>query len=160
MKYAQAKFAANRARVLKELKALAATNLKKSNDFLAQNKKADGIKTKSSGLQYKIIREGKGKKPRTTDEVVVHYRGTLVNGKVFDSSYQRGKPSTFDLNKNFIKGWKEAMQLIRKGGKIKVFIPPDLAYGLRGNPPRIAPNEALIFDIELIDIRKPSKKKG
>ena len=155
MKYAKKRMLARRVALQKKLKALAATNLKKSNAFLAQNKKADGVKTTSSGLQYKVIREGKGKKPKITDEVVVHYRGTFVNGKVFDSSYKRGKPTTFTLG-NVIKGWQEALKLMRKGSKLKVFIPPDLAYGLRGRP-NIAPNEALIFDIELIDFRKQKK---
>lgn len=155
MQYVQKRMIARRGEITKKLKLLAAKNMKAGKAFLAKNKKVKGIKTTSSGLQYMVIREGNGKKPKPSNEVVVHYKGTLTNGKIFDSSYRREKPSTFTVG-NVIKGWQEALQLMQKGGKMKVFIPSDLAYGLRGSR-TIGPNEVLIFDIELIDIRKPKK---
>ncbi|GMQ92365.1 MAG: FKBP-type peptidyl-prolyl cis-trans isomerase [Gammaproteobacteria bacterium] len=155
MQYVQKRMMARRNQVTKKLKLLAVKNMKDGKAFLAKNKKAKGVKTTSSGLQYMIIREGSGNKPKPSNEVVVHYKGTLINGKVFDSSYRREKPVTFMVG-GVIKGWQEALQLMKKGGKIKVFIPSDLAYGLRGNR-GIPPNSVLIFDMELIDIRKPKK---
>lgn len=140
-------------------KALIAKNKKEGEDFLAKNKKQPGIITTKSGLQYKIILAGKGKTPKATDGVKVHYRGTLVDGKTeFDSSIKRGQPITFQV-KGVIPGWTEALQLMKVGAKWRLFIPTNLAYGLEG-PPRypnsppslIGPNAMLIFDIELLAI--------
>ncbi len=135
----------------------ASANLKKGNEFLAQNKAKKGIIVTASGLQYEIIKEGKGAKPALTDRVKCHYTGTLINGKKFDSSYDHngGKPSVFGVN-GVIKGWTEALQLMPVGSKWKLYIPANLAYGTRGSKPSIGPNEALIFEIELLDI-EPKK---
>jgi FKBP-type peptidyl-prolyl cis-trans isomerase FklB len=140
-----------------ERKASAGKNKKAGEDFLAENKKKKGVKVTDSGLQYKVIKEGKGDKPKATDTVVVNYRGTLINGKEFDSSYSRGKPVTFAVNR-VIKGWQEALQLMKVGAKWKVFIPSDLAYGERGAGGSIGPNETLVFDVELVEIKKEPKK--
>ncbi len=118
--------------------------------FLEENKKKEGVVTLPSGLQYQIIKEGTGPKPGPTDQVKTHYHGTLVDGKVFDSSVDRGEPVTFGVNQ-VIKGWTEALQLMPVGSKWKLFIPSDLAYGEYG-PPSIGPNQALIFDVELLSI--------
>jgi FKBP-type peptidyl-prolyl cis-trans isomerase len=109
-----------------------------------------------SGLQYKILKEGTGPKPAATDTVVCHYRGTLISGKEFDSSYKRGQPATFPLNR-VIKGWTEAVQLMPVGSKWQLFIPPDLAYGPNGAGPDIGPNATLIFEVELISIQGKSQ---
>ncbi|MBC7390902.1 MAG: FKBP-type peptidyl-prolyl cis-trans isomerase [Opitutaceae bacterium] len=122
--------------------------------FLEENKKKEGVVTLPSGLQYKIIKEGTGAKPSATDQVKTHYHGTLIDGKVFDSSVDRGEPVTFGVNQ-VIKGWTEALQLMPVGSKWKLFIPADLAYGEFG-PPSIGPSQALIFDVELISI-EPAK---
>jgi FKBP-type peptidyl-prolyl cis-trans isomerase len=119
--------------------------------FLAKNKKQEGVKTRESGLQYKVITEGKGKAPKETDTVTVHYRGTLVDGTEFDSSYKRGQPASFPVN-GVIKGWTEALQLMKEGAKWQVFIPANLAYGESGRP-GIPPNSVLIFDVELISVK-------
>jgi len=134
-----------------EHSAKAAENLKKSEDFLTQNASKDGIKTTASGLQYKIITEGEGTSPAPEDTVEVHYTGTLINGNVFDSSVQRGTPASFPV-KGVIPGWTEALQLMKPGGKWQLFIPPDLAYGANGTG-RIGPNEALIFEVELLSVK-------
>lgn len=118
--------------------------------FLEENKKKAGVVTLPSGLQYQIITEGTGPKPGPTDQVKTHYHGTLIDGKVFDSSVDRGEPVTFGVNQ-VIKGWTEALQLMPVGSKWKLFIPSDLAYGEYG-PPSIGPSQALIFDVELISI--------
>ena len=117
--------------------------------FLAANGKKKGVVTLPSGLQYKVIVEGSGKSPKATDEVTVHYRGTLIDGTEFDSSYQRGKPSTFRAD-SVIAGWKEAIPMMKEGAKWELFLPADLAYGERGALPNIPPNSALIFDVEMI----------
>ena len=122
--------------------------------FLDDNKKKDGVITLPSGLQYKVITAGTGVKPSATDQVKTHYHGTLIDGKVFDSSVDRGEPVTFGVNQ-VIKGWTEALQLMPVGSKWKLFIPSDLAYGEFG-PPSIGPSQALIFDVELISI-EPAK---
>lgn len=129
-----------------------AAALKVGNDFLEANKTKPGVVVLPSGLQYKIINPGDvNAKPTDKDTVVVHYRGTLIDGKEFDSSYKRGKPITFPLNQ-VIKGWTEGVQLVGKGGKITLYIPSNLAYGDRGAGKDIPGNSALIFDVELIDI--------
>jgi FKBP-type peptidyl-prolyl cis-trans isomerase len=125
--------------------------------FLAENAKKPGVKTTASGLQYQVIKEGTGKQPKATDTVSVHYTGTLINGKKFDSSYDRGEPAEFPVN-GVIKGWTEALQMMKEGGKWKLFIPSDLAYG-ENSPPGIPPNSVLIFDVELLKVL-PSEGNG
>jgi FKBP-type peptidyl-prolyl cis-trans isomerase FklB len=128
-------------------------NKKEGEVFLAENKKKEGVKTLASGLQYKVIKAGTGKKPKATDTVTTHYRGTLVDGTEFDSSARQGKPATFQV-KGVIPGWTEALQLMEEGAKWQLFIPSNLAYGERGTQGGpIGPNAALIFDIELISIQ-------
>ena len=129
------------------------SNLKESNDFLAENKEKEGVKTTESGLQYKVIEEGSGKSPTAEDSVKVDYHGTLIDGTVFDSSVERGEPAVFQVNK-IIKGWQEALKMMKVGGKWKLFIPPELGYGKKGAGQKIGPNEALIFEVELHEIVK------
>src|SRR5690349_12441627 len=129
--------------------------------FLAENGKREGVKTTASGLQYEIVTEGTGATPKATDKVTVHYKGMLTDGTVFDSSYDRGQPVTFPLG-NVIPGWTEGLQLVKTGGKAKLYIPSALAYGERGAGAKIGPNETLVFEVELIAIEKPdapAKKK-
>ena len=120
--------------------------------FLAENAKKEGVKSLPSGLQYKEITPGKGKSPKATDTVTVHYKGTLIDGTVFDSSYKRGEPATFPVS-GVIPGWTEALQLMKTGAKWQLFIPPNLAYGERGAGRDIGPNATLIFEVELISIK-------
>ena len=119
--------------------------------FLAENAKKEGVVTLPSGLQYQVLREGTGKKPKATDQVRCHYEGTLINGTVFDSSYKRGEPAVFGLNQ-VISGWTEGVQLMQEGAKYRFFIPYNLAYGERGAGQQIPPFAALIFDVELIEV--------
>ncbi len=129
-----------------------AANLKAGEDFLAENKKRDGVVALASGLQYEVLTEGTGsKKPTAMNSVTCHYHGTLIDGTVFDSSVKRGQPATFPLNQ-VIKGWTEGVQLMTEGSKFRFFIPPHLAYGDRQVGPTIGPNSTLIFDVELIRI--------
>jgi len=121
--------------------------------FLEENKKKSGVKVTASGLQYQVIKEGTGVIPKDTNQVTVHYHGTLISGEVFDSSVDRGEPATFPVN-GVIKGWVEGLQLMKVGSKYKFFIPSDLAYGNSGAGPKIGPNTTLIFDVELISIAK------
>ena len=121
-------------------------------NFLAENAKKPGVKTLPSGLQYQVLREGNGRRPTATDEVECHYEGTLINGQVFDSSYQRGQTATFGLNQ-VIKGWTEGLQLMQEGAKYRFFIPYSLAYGEQGAGQAIPPYAALIFDVELIKVK-------
>jgi FKBP-type peptidyl-prolyl cis-trans isomerase FklB len=121
--------------------------------FLAENKKKEGVKTLPSGLQYKVIKAGTGKKPKPTDTVTTHYRGTLINGTEFDSSYKRGQTVSFPVS-GVIPGWTEALQLMEEGAKWQLFIPSNLAYGERGTGGLIGPNATLIFEIELISIQE------
>ena len=127
--------------------------------FLAENKKKDGVKTTASGLQYKVTKEGTGAQPKETDTVTVNYRGTLINGTEFDSSYKRGQPATFPVN-GVIKGWTEALQLMKTGSKYQLFIPADLAYGPRAAGPDITPNSALIFEVELLEVKPAAASTG
>jgi len=127
--------------------------------FLAENKKKDGVKTTASGLQYKVMKEGTGAQPKETDTVTVNYRGTLINGTEFDSSYKRGQPATFPVN-GVIKGWTEALQLMKPGSKYQLFIPADLAYGPRAVGPDITPNSALIFEVELLEVKPAGASTG
>lgn len=119
--------------------------------FLSENSKKDGVVTRDSGLQYKVISTGKGKQATATGSITAHYEGKLINGEVFDSSYRRGEPATFNVNQ-VIKGWQEVLPLMREGDKWQVFIPANLAYGERGQGPIIGPNETLVFDIELVKV--------
>lgn len=128
-----------------------AANLKEGEEFLENNKKRAEVKTTNSGLQYEVLHEGSGPKPKATDKVKCHYHGTLTNGTVFDSSVQRGQPATFPLNM-VIKGWTEALQLMPVGSKYRLFLHPSLAYGERQTGAVIGPNATLIFDVELLDI--------
>ncbi len=120
--------------------------------FLAENGKKDGVVTLPSGLQYQVLKEGDGKKPSATDQVVCHYEGTLIDGTVFDSSYKRNQPATFGLNQ-VIAGWTEGVQLMQEGAKYRFFIPYKLAYGERGAGAQIPPFAALVFDVELIEVK-------
>ena len=119
--------------------------------YLAENAKKEGVVTLPSGLQYKVIKEGNGKKPKATDKVKCHYEGFLIDGKVFDSSIQRGEPAVFPLNQ-VIAGWTEGLQLMQEGAKYRFFIPYDLAYGANGAGGAIPPYAALVFDVELIEV--------
>lgn len=131
---------------------MSAIALAKGEKFLEDNAKKDGVKVTASGLQYKVITEGTGRSPKATDTVEVHYEGTLIDGKVFDSSYRRKESIEFPLNQ-VIAGWTEGVQLMKEGAKFRFFIPSKLAYGSRGAGRDIGPNEALIFDVELIKVR-------
>ncbi len=131
----------------------AESNLKEGEAFLAANAKKPGVKTLPSGLQYMVIKEGTGRQPSATDQVTVHYKGTLIDGTEFDSSYRRGQPATFPLNQ-VIKGWTEGVQLMKEGATYRFFIPPQLGYGARGAGGIIGPNATLIFDVELLSVQK------
>jgi FKBP-type peptidyl-prolyl cis-trans isomerase FklB len=138
-------------------KALGEKN-KKREEFLAKNKTNKGVKTLPSGLQYKVITEGKGKTPKASDTVTVQYKGTLIDGTEFDSSFKRGQPATFPVS-GVIKGWTEALQLMKEGSKWQLVVPADLAYGAGGTPGGpIGPNAVLIFDVELVSIKAEEKK--
>jgi FKBP-type peptidyl-prolyl cis-trans isomerase len=137
----------------KKMEEIAAKNKKEGEDFLVQNKNKEGVITTDSGLQYIIIKEGEGNNPQDGDKVKVNYRGTLLDGTEFDSSYKRGEPAVFPLN-GVIPGWTEALKLLKVGGRYRLFIPSDLAYGVRGAAPRIGPNALLIFEVELLGIEK------
>ena len=128
-----------------------AANLKAGEDFLETNKQKEGVHTTPSGLQYEVLTEGDGPKPKATDKVKCHYHGTLIDGTVFDSSVQRGQPATFPLNM-VIKGWTEALQLMSVGSKYRLFLHPTLAYGESQTGAVIGPNSTLIFDVELLGI--------
>jgi FKBP-type peptidyl-prolyl cis-trans isomerase len=127
-------------------------NKKAGEDFLAQNKTKEGVVALPDGLQYKILKAGNGPKPAPTDSVVCNYRGTLLDGTEFDSSYKRGQPATFPVS-GVIKGWTEAVQLMPVGSKWQLFIPAELAYGNRGAGADIGPNATLIFEVELLSIQ-------
>ena len=120
--------------------------------FLAENKKKEGVKATASGLQYKVVKEGTGAQPKEKDTVMANYRGTLIDGTEFDSSYKRGQPATFPVS-GVIKGWTEALQMMKVGSKYQLFIPANLAYGERAIGPDIGPNSTLIFEVELLDVK-------
>ena len=122
--------------------------------FIEENKKKPGVKTTASGLQYKVEKEGTGPQPKATDTVTVNYRGTLIDGTEFDSSYKRGQPATFPVG-GVIKGWTEALQLMKQGSKYQLFIPSNLAYGERAMGADIGPNSTLIFEVELQEVKPP-----
>ncbi|MGZ5020322.1 MAG: FKBP-type peptidyl-prolyl cis-trans isomerase, partial [Chthoniobacterales bacterium] len=135
------------------MKETAAKNLEAGDKFLAENKNKEGVKTSTTGLQFKVLKEGTGPTPQLTDTVVTNYRGTLIDGTEFDSSYKRNEPTSFPVNR-VIKGWTEALQMMKVGSKYQLFIPSSLAYGERGAPAGgIGPNEMLIFELELLDIK-------
>ena len=129
-----------------------AKNAAAGEKFLAENKGKEGVKTTASGLQYKVIKEGNGAAPKETETVVVHYKGTLIDGKEFDSSYKRNEPATFPVNR-VIKGWTEGLQLMKPGSKYQFFIPASLGYGERGAGQDIGPNQTLIFEVELQSVK-------
>jgi len=158
-----AKKRAEQMKQMEERKKHGETNKEKGIKFLEENKAKEDVATLESGLQYQILKKGTGASPKATDTVKCHYKGTTIDGKEFDSSYKRGEPATFALNR-VIKGWTEGLQLMKEDGKWRFFMPSELAYGERGSGPNIGPNEVLIFEVELLGIEKPKteklKKKG
>jgi FKBP-type peptidyl-prolyl cis-trans isomerase FklB len=150
-------------------KALAEKNLKEGEQFLAENAKKEGVVTRPSGLQYKVITDGTGKKAKPTDTVTVHYRGTMIDGTEFDSSYKRNEPATLPVE-GIVPGWAEGLSLMKVGSKWQLFIPSKLAYGEEGAGDTIGPNATLIFEVELLDaknvavtnpaVKQPSKTKA
>lgn len=138
--------------LLLPLSLMAQSAKEKGEQFLAENAKKEGVHALPDGLQYKVITEGTGKTPKATDTVKVHYEGTLINGTVFDSSYKRGEPIEFPLNR-VIKGWTEGLQHMKEGSTYMLYIPSQLAYGSRGAGGDIGPDETLIFKVELIKVR-------
>jgi len=146
------------AKQIAKMMADARTNLAAGEAFLAKNAKVAGVKTTASGLQYQVITEGNGAKPKATDVVRVNYKGSLLDGKTFDSSYDRGEPATFPLNQ-VVPGWQEGIALMPTGSKYKFWIPANLGYGDKGTPGGpIPPNAMLVFEVELLDIVKPDAK--
>jgi FKBP-type peptidyl-prolyl cis-trans isomerase len=154
MQAVQQEFAAKmKTRQEAEMLAMQENNKKAGDVFLAENKKKEGVTVTESGLQYEIVTAGTGNSPKTTDTVTVHYKGTTIDGTVFDDSSKRGEPAVFGVTQ-VIPGWSEVLQLMKEGAKYKVVIPSSLAYGERGVPPMIEPNSVLVFDVELISIAK------
>lgn len=149
------------ARKQQERQQLAAKNLMEGRAFLAENANKDGVISLPSGLQYKVIKEGSGKAPGPKDYVTVNYRGTLIDGTEFDNSYARKAPATFRVD-SVIRGWTEALQLMKEGAKWELYIPSELAYGDRGAGTKIPPNSPLIFEVEVVSVNAtaPSKKAG
>ena len=148
-----------RERLAREDEELAEKNKKEAEEFLAENKEKEGVKVTDSGLQYIVIEEGDGPSPKPTDMVTVHYRGTLIDGTEFDSSYERGEPARFVVNQ-VIEGWQESLPMMKVGAKWKLFIPPDLAYGPQRQGPQIGPNSLLIFEVELLGAEEPPVLPG
>lgn len=142
-----------RQKQIQDLKLEAEKNKKEGEAFLAENGKKPGVITQPSGLQYKILKLGTGKIPKDTDSVECHYRGTFINGTEFDSSYSRGKSTTFKVKGEVIAGWTEALKLMPVGSKFQFFVPPQLAYGAQGAGSQIGPNTTLVFEIELLAIK-------
>jgi FKBP-type peptidyl-prolyl cis-trans isomerases 1 len=132
-------------------KKVSAENVEKGKEFLANNKQKPEVKTLQSGLQYEVITEGNGRKPKSTDRVKCHYEGTLIDGTLFDSSIQRGEPAVFGVNQ-VIQGWVEALQLMTEGSKWRLYIPSELGYGAQGAGEMIPPHSTLIFDVELLEV--------
>jgi len=147
-----------RSKQMEKMKLAGEANRKEGDSFLAANKTKEGIVTLPSGLEYKILTQGTGPKPAATDTVVCNYRGTLINGTEFDSSYKRGQPATFAVS-GVIKGWTEALQLMSVGSKWQLFLPAELAYGERGPSPEIGPSSTLVFEVELLSIQAKDKEK-
>ena len=148
----QAAFTAFQNQKAKKMQAVSDENLKKGQSFMAKFSKEKGVTVLENGLHYKVLTRGSGEKPAAEDTVVVHYRGTLVNGEEFDSSYKRGEPATFAVNA-VIEGWQEILPMMPAGSKWKVAIPAELAYGSQGTGGQIGPSETLVFDIELLEIK-------
>jgi FKBP-type peptidyl-prolyl cis-trans isomerase len=140
------------ARQQAEARRIGEANKQAGEQFLAANKSKEGVVTLPSGLQYKVLKDGTGSKPTASDSVVCNYRGTLIDGKEFDSSYKRGEPATFGVTQ-VIKGWTEALQLMPVGSKWQLYVPDDLAYGDRSPSPDIPPNSTLVFEVELVSIK-------
>lgn len=138
--------------LLKKKRELAENNLKEGKAFQEKFAQEEGVVTLENGLQYQILKDAEGAKPKATDSVVCHYHGTTINGEVFDSSVQRNQPATFPLNR-VISGWTQALQLMSVGSKWKLVLPPDLAYGDQQISKQIGPNSTLIFEVELLDIK-------
>jgi FKBP-type peptidyl-prolyl cis-trans isomerase FklB len=136
----------------REMQAVAGKHKEEGTRFLAENKKQQGVVTLPSGLQYRVLKQGNGPSPKATDTVTTHYAGKLLDGTEFDSSIKRGQPASFPVNR-VIKGWVEALQLMKVGDKWQLFIPPDLAYGENGSGPSIPPNSTLVFEVELLGIK-------
>lgn len=147
------------ARQQEKMQAAGAKNKKEAEDFLAANKGKQGVVTTASGLQYQILQQGTGATPKETDKVTVHYKGTLADGTVFDSSYDRGQPAQFIVNQ-VIPGWVEALQLLKVGSKARLFIPPALAYGENGAGQEIGPNAMLIFEVEVLNTEAQTPQEG
>lgn len=139
---------------MEAFEALAEENQVKSEEYLAENRDKKDIVAMPSGVQYRVIEEGDGERPSLDDTVTVHYRGSKMNGREFDSSFRRGVPAVFQVN-SVIEGWQEVLPLMREGAEWQIFLPPELAFGVRGDPPMIGPNEALKFDIKLVRIGAP-----
>jgi FKBP-type peptidyl-prolyl cis-trans isomerase len=135
-----------------------AKNAKAGKAYMAENAKKPGVKTTEDGLQYEVLTEGKGPRPDSADQVTINYKGTLVDGTEFDSSYKRGQPATFAVNR-VIKGFSEGLRLMRVGSKYRLVIPPELAYGAQGSGSAIGPDETLIFEVEMLKIDSASAKK-
>jgi len=141
-----------RTKLMQEQQQLSAKNLEAGKQFLAQNAKKEGVVTTASGLQYKVVKSGNGKTPQADDTVTTNYRGTLIDGREFDSSYSRGQPASFPV-KGVIKGWTEALQLMKVGDKWELYIPSELAYGAAQRSELIQPNSTLVFELELLSIK-------
>jgi FKBP-type peptidyl-prolyl cis-trans isomerase FklB len=137
---------------LAQLTQMGNKNLQTGQAYLEKNGTSKGVVTLDNGMQYKIIVAGKGKKPKPEDKVVVHYKGTLIDGTEFDSSYKRGQPASFNVN-GVIQGWQQALVMMSEGSKWELAIPPHLAYGARGSGPQIGPNETLLFEVELLEVK-------
>jgi len=144
---------------MEQFQRLAEDNKAQSDAFLAENGKKSGIVTLPSGVQYRVIEEGDGSRPNPTDTVTVHYRGSKTDGREFDSSFARGVPAVFQVD-GVLAGWQEVLPLMREGSTWQVFLPPELAFGVRGDPPLIGPNEALKFDLQLVRIGAPAQNPG
>lgn len=142
---------------MEQFERLAEENKARADEFLAQNQDKKGIVTLPSGVQYRVIEEGDGERPSPTDTVTVHYRGSKTDGREFDSSFARGVPAVFQVD-SVLEGWQEILPLMREGAYWQVFLPPELAFGMRGDPPLIGPNEALQFDIKLVQIGAPEEQ--
>lgn len=151
MRALQDRQAAEQAKMQEGAKVVADANQKEGQAFLAENKSKDGVVVTDSGLQYKVLTAGSGKKPAASDNVTVHYRGTLIDGTEFDSSYSRNEPATFPVQ-GVIRGWVEALQLMQEGAKWELYIPSELAYGPGGTSGAIGPNATLIFEVELLKV--------
>ncbi|RMG91055.1 MAG: FKBP-type peptidyl-prolyl cis-trans isomerase [Zetaproteobacteria bacterium] len=159
VKVQQAFFTKRAEKQAAERKQLAEKNKAEGEKFLAENAKREGVHVTESGLQYEVLKQGDGDRPKATDRVKVHYRGTLIDGTEFDSSYKRGEPAVLPLN-GVIKGWTEGVQLMNVGSKYRFYLPPALAYGERGAGQRIGPNATLIFEVELLGIEKGDQQGG